>query len=177
MKKNLMMVVLVFSFFMARAQVATDTATGGSSVIIKDSRIDILGKKMAEHNASIATTSSTKTVTQTSSSGIVLTNGYRLMVISTNDRDLAMKVRAQLYQSFPEHKQIMSFQMPNTKIKLGNFVDRSQAERVRKQIIGMKLVPNNIYIVSEIVEMKVEKKDPNPKDDSKDEKKDSAKKK
>jgi SPOR domain len=177
MKTNLMMVVMIFSSFMATAQVANDTTAGGSSIIIKDSRIDVLGKKMAEHNASIATTSSTKTVTQTSSSGIVLTNGYRLMVISTNDRDLAMKVRAQLNQSFPEHKQIMSFQMPNTKIKLGNFIERAQAEKVRKQIMAMKLVTNNIYIVSEIVEMKVEKKDPNAKEDTKEDKKDSAKKK
>jgi hypothetical protein len=177
MKTVFLMLISSLCFFNANAQIVSDTSTAGSTIIIKDARIDVLGKKLTEHNTSVASASTATVTTATSSSGIVLTNGYRLMVISTSDRDLAMKVRAQLYQSFPEHKQIMSFQMPNTKIKLGNFVERGQAEKVRKQIMAMKIVTNNIYIVSEIVEMKVEKKDPNIKDDAKDDKKDSAKRK
>jgi hypothetical protein len=90
------------------------------------------------------------------------------MVISTSDRELAMKVRAQLYQYFPDQKQYMSFQMPNTKIKFGNFLDRSQADQARKKIMAMKLVTNNIYVLPDTVEMKVEKKDPNDKSDDKD---------
>ena len=45
--------------------------------------------------------------------------------------------------------------MPNTKIKFGNFLNRPQAEQARKRIMAMKIVANNIYIVSETVEMKV----------------------
>jgi hypothetical protein len=92
-----------------------------------------------------------------------------LMVISSNDRDLVMKVRAQLYQYFPDQKQYMSFQMPNTKIKFGNFLSRPQAEQARKRIMGMKLVSNNIYILPDTVEMKVEKSDGDD-DDKKDSK-------
>ena len=48
--------------------------------------------------------------------------GYRLMVISTGDRALAMKIRSQLYQYFPDQKQYMSYQMPNIKIKFGGHI-------------------------------------------------------
>jgi hypothetical protein len=158
------------------AQVALDTTTGGTAVIIKDSRIDVLSQKLLDYNVAMASnanrptttgTTSSRTSTETSSeptakrktsiSGIVLTSGYRLMVISTPDRELAMRVRSQLFQSFPGQKQYMEFQMPNTKIKFGNFLDRGQADKMRKQIMGMKLVTNNIYILPCTVEMKVDK--------------------
>jgi SPOR domain len=171
-------------FVTTNAQIALDTSTAGSSVVIQDARIEKLSEKLADHNASLKVanntntpTTGTKTVITTTSTGIVLTQGYRLMVISTSDRDLAMKVRARLLQTFPDQKQYMSFQMPNTKIKFGNFLDRGQADRVRKQIMGMKLVTNNIYILPDTVEMKVEKTTTKEVDDdkSKDKKKEKTK--
>ncbi len=170
MKGFFLMLIMLVSFFLVKAQVVTDTTVGGSSTIIKDARIEILGKKLAERNIAIAAANKPDIIA-TSSTGIVLTKGYRLMVISTTDRELAMKVRAQLYQAFPDQKQYMSFQMPNTKIKFGNFLDRAQAELARKKIIGMKLVNNNIYILPDTVEMKVEKKSPNEEEDENDKKK------
>jgi hypothetical protein len=161
------------------AQIVLDTISAGSSVIIQDARIEMLGEKLASHNATIAastgsTTSGTKTLITTSSTGIVLTQGYRLMIISTSDRDLAMRVRAKLLQTFSDqilYKVYMSFQMPNSKIKFGNFLDRGQADKVRKQIMAMKIVTNNIYIVPDTVEMKVEKTTTKEVDDDKDKKK------
>jgi SPOR domain len=160
------LVLIISAFFLnANAQTVL-TTTAGSSVIIQDARIEALGEKLAEHNAAVASTANNntekpaKTLITTSSTGIVLTQGYRLMVISTSDRDLAMKVRAKLLQTFSDqilYKVYMSFQMPNTKIRFGNFLDRGQADRVRKQIMGMKIVTNNIYIVPDTVEMKVER--------------------
>ena len=171
------------SFFTVNAQTIIDTASAGSSIVIQDARIEMLGEKLASHNASIATSSSssssgsgTKTLITTSSTGIVLTQGYRLMVISTSDRDLAMKVRARLFQSFPDQKQYISFQMPNTKIRFGNFLDRGQADRVRKQIMGMKIVTNNIYVVPDTVEMKVERTTTKEVDDDKEKDKKKGKK-
>ncbi len=70
-----------------------------------------------------------------------------------------MKVRSELYQFFPDQKQYMSYQLPNIKIKLGNFPERAEAERARKLILDLKLVPNNIYLLSETIELKPEKKD------------------
>ena len=133
------------------AQTMSDSTISGTAVVIKDPRIDILGKKMAEYNKSLAT------VTYTN--GMTSAKGYRLMVISTNDRPLAMKIRAQLYQMFPDQKQYMSFQMPNIKIKFGNFLERADAEKVRKQILATKLVTTNIYLLPETIEVKPSKEE------------------
>jgi hypothetical protein len=167
MKIVFLSIIISACFCTVNAQTALDTSAAGSSVIIQDARIEILGEKLQEHNAAIAasnasssstTTSTPKATITTTSTGIVLTQGYRLMVISTSDRDMAMKVRARLLQTFPDQKLYMEFQMPNTKIRFGNFLDRGQADRVRKQIMGMKIVTNNIYVVPCTVEMKVERK-------------------
>lgn len=131
--------------FSAKAQ---SDSSSGTAVVIKDSRIDILGKKMADYNEGLAM-------------NIRSGKGYRLMVISTNDRDKAMQVRSQLYQLFPDQKQYMSYQIPNIKIKFGNFLDKDAAEKAKKQIIAQKLVTGNIYVLAETIEIKPEKKDPN----------------
>jgi hypothetical protein len=167
MKTFFLTIFFTATFLVSVAQNSLDTIDGGTAVVIKDARIAILENKLTSYNLSnvsvggggttIVSKIGTKEVKQTSSSGIVLTQGYRLMVISTSDRDLALKLRSKLYQIFPDQKQYMEFQMPNTKIKFGNFLDRGQADRVRKQIMGMKLVPNNIYIIPCTVEMKIQK--------------------
>jgi SPOR domain len=187
MKTIFLLIFIGTCFFTANAQIILDTSTAGSSIVIQDARIEMLGEKLADHNATIKSannantpTTGTKTVITTTSTGIVLTQGYRLMVISTSDRDLAMKVRARLLQTFSDqvlYKIYMSFQMPNTKIRFGNFLDRGQADRVRKQIMAMKIVTNNIYIVPDTVEMKVEKTTTKEVDDdkSKDKKKEKVK--
>ncbi len=150
MKIFLLLISIIFSVEM-NAQQMVDSAITGTAVVIKDPRIDILGKKMADYNSSLAT------VTYTN--GLTSAKGYRLMVISTNDRELAMKIRAQLYQMFPDQKQYMSYQMPNIKVKFGNFLDRADAERARKQIMGTKLVSNNIYLLPETIEVKPSKEE------------------
>ena len=149
--KVISLILTVFCFINLHAQTLSDTITSGTTVVIKDPRIDILGKKMAEYNSSLGT------VTYTN--GLTSARGYRLMVISTNDRPSAMKIRAQLYQMFPDQKQYMSYQMPNIKIKLGNFLDKADAEKVRKQILATKLVTTNIYILSETIEVKPSKEE------------------
>jgi hypothetical protein len=179
MKTIFLSIFISTCFFTANAQTILDTVSAGSSTVIQDARIEMLGEKLADHNAAIAASAGekpAKTLITTSSTGIVLTQGYRLMVISTSDRDLAMKVRARLFQSFPDQKQYISFQMPNTKIRFGNFLDRGQADRVRKQIMGMKIVTNNIYVVPDTVEMKVEKTTTKEVDDEKDKDKKKGKK-
>ncbi len=155
------------------AQNTTDTTVTGDATIVKDSRLTTLEEKLASYNATTAannaaTASNTvkmkvegkdTEVIETSVSGIVLGHGYRLMVISTPDRELAMKVRGQLYQAFNnEQKLYMTFQMPNTKIKFGNYVNKADADRAKKKIMAMRIVTNNIYVVPETIEIKVQKK-------------------
>ena len=79
------------------------------------------------------------------------------MLLNTNDRPLAMKVRTQLLQHFPEQKVYMSFQPPYIKMKFGNFLDREEAESYKKDISRHKLVSGNIYIVPDNIEVKPDK--------------------
>ena len=139
-------------FFSAAAQ-RTDSSIRGTVTVIKDPRMDALGRKMAEYNDDL-------------SMKIRSGKGYRLMVLSTNDRELAMKVRSQLYRLFPDQKQYMSYQVPNIKIKFGNYLDKDEAEKARKQLVQLKIVPNNIYVLPETIEIKPDKKDSTPGTDN-----------
>ncbi len=149
MKKTTFFILMITGFLFTQAQASAhdSLAVGKVQVILKDSRIDMLGKKMAEYNENL----SVKT------SGIKMVRGYRLMVLSSSDRNLAMSVRSRLLQSFPEQKIYMTFQSPYIKLKFGNFADKTDAERYRRQISASGIVEGNIYMVPETVEIKVDR--------------------
>lgn len=143
---SLFMALSLISFNGIKAQaIIIDTIGNGNSIYIRDERVDLLGKKMAEYNEGLA--EKTK-----------LVSGFRLMVLNTTDRNYAMKVRAALLQQYPDQKMYMVFLTPYIKIKLGNFTIKAEAEKVRKKILDSKLVSSNIYIVSELVELKPKEK-------------------
>ena len=68
-----------------------------------------------------------------------------------------MKLRAQLLQRFPEQKVYMSFQPPYIKLRFGNFVEKADADKYKKEITRTKLVTNNIYLLNETIEVKPDK--------------------
>lgn len=121
----------------------TDTTTYGTVTVNKDRRIDILGEKMYAYNVALA-------------KNIRSGKGYRLMLISTNDRNVAMNLRSRLLQQYPEHKVYMTYQTPFIKLKMGNFVEKADAEKLKKQLMQQKLVPGNIYVLPETIEIKPE---------------------
>lgn len=123
----------------------TDTF-GGKATVVKDARLDILAKKQAEFNAKTAL-------------GPRSAKGYRLMVLNNNDRNYAMKVRAQLLQNFPEQKLYMTYQAPFFKIRFGNFLEKGDAERYKKMIAAQKIVTGNVYLVPEIIEVRPDKEE------------------
>ena len=123
----------------------TDTLLPEPEVIVhKDPRLDILGKKQAELNALAARLATRSAM------------GYRLQVLSTNDRELAMRTKSQLLQRFPEQKAYMSYQLPYIKIKFGNFKTKEEANMYKKQVSRM-LGGISIYTLSERIEVKPEK--------------------
>ena len=132
-------------FTVANSQTITDSTGSGKVTVVKDPRLDILAKKEAEFNKT------------TVGLGSKAAKGYRLLVVNSNDRNYAMKVRTQLLQLFPDQKPYMTFQAPFIKIKFGDFVEKGEAERYKKMIASYKIVTNNIYLVSEIVEVKADK--------------------
>lgn len=112
--------------------------------LIKDVRVDLLGKKMAEYNESLA-------------DKMRSTKGYRLTVMNSSDRNAVMKVRQQLLQMFPDQSVYIVFQSPYMKLKFGNFLEKSEAEDYRKLIAASQLVPGNIYIIPEMIEIKADR--------------------
>lgn len=123
-----------------------DTVTEGKVTVYKDSRLDILAKKEAAYNEANGY-----------SLGPRSAKGYRLMLLSTNDRPAAMRLRAELLKRFPEQKVYMSFQPPYIKLRFGNFIERADADKYKKEITRTKLVTNNIYLLNETIEVKPDK--------------------
>ena len=146
MKKIFTLILPAFFALHSSAQIASvkDTAREGKITVYKDSRMDVLAKKEAAIN-------------ETYLLGPKSAKGYRLMLLSTNDRPAAMNLRRQLLQRFPEQKVYMSFQPPYIKIRFGNFLEKEDADKYKKEIIRTKLVTNNIYVLPEIIEIKPEK--------------------
>ena len=122
-----------------------DVPLFGKVTVSKDSRIDVLATKMGEYNQSISLRKSRTA------------KGYRLMLLSTNNRSEALKLRSSLIQQYPDQKVYMIFQSPFIKIKFGDYVEKKDAEDMRKQLLKSGLVAGNIYLLSETVEVKPEK--------------------
>jgi hypothetical protein len=126
-----------FSF----AQSNEDSVRNSNITISKDPRLDALAKKENEFN-------------QAAALNVKAARGYRLMLLNTNDRALAIKIRSQLLQHFPEQKVYMSFQPPYIKLKFGDFEEKADADEYKTEISEAKIVPGNIYVVPDIIEVK-----------------------
>jgi hypothetical protein len=138
----------LFVLFMANSLPAQDTLwkkpNDSTSVIIhKDPRLDLLMKKQAEINE------------ETSREARRGNKGFRLMIITTTNRQDAINARAKLYTYFPELKSYLWHQSPNYKLKAGNFRDRKDAEAYQKKMI--KFFPKGVFIIPDTIEMKPEK--------------------
>jgi len=144
MKKfNIIVLVVCFTqFAYAQTELQNDTAEGTINVY-KDNRLDLLAKKEAAFNEGNGY-----------SLGPRSTKGFRLMLLSTTDRTAAMKLRAEILKRYPEQKVYMSYQPPYIKLRFGNFVKKEDAEKYRTEIIHIKLVTNNIYVLPETIVVK-----------------------
>jgi hypothetical protein len=146
MKKVFFLIILIAAVNNLFAQITpADTALPGKVTVNKDPRIDLLGK--AQVDIAVANTKMAARFTK----------GYRLFVLKTDDREYAMKVRAYLLQTFPEDKVIMSYQAPFIKMKFGDFVEKADAEKVKKQIERGGVVKGGVYVVPDTIEVKPDK--------------------
>lgn len=117
---------------------------GNSVAVFKDPRIDVLLKKQAEIN-DVSTRSGSKRRTA---------RGYRVLVISTNNRNEAIAAKTKIYNYFPELKAYMWHQSPFYKVKAGNFTSRSEAVSYQQRIAPY--FPNGVFIMNDVVEVKPE---------------------
>lgn len=137
MKLWMLSVFLVFS-------IAVFAQSDTNSVVVhKDPRIDLLVKKQIEINE-ITTRNSRRSA-----------QGFRIQVISTNNRTKAMEAKTKIYQRFPELKAYLMYQSPFFKLKVGNFIEREEAESYLQDI--MQIFPTGVYVVRDVVEVKPEK--------------------
>lgn len=117
----------------------TNSYANDTIIVQKDTRLDILSTKQAQIN---------KRSSLLTSTGLV--KGFRLQIISTNSRDAANKVKSDLLIQFPEHKSYLSFQSPYYKVRVGNFLKREDAEKLRKQL--SKFYPQGVFVVQDAIE-------------------------
>lgn len=118
-------------------------STGTNVVVHKDPRIDLLVKKQIDINEE--TTRETRRTM----------NGFRILVINSNDRNKVFAAKARIYQSYPELKPYLMYQPPNYKLKVGNFKTKEEAEEYRKEL--SRDFPAGLYVIRDIIEVKPEK--------------------
>jgi hypothetical protein len=111
--------------------------------VYRDSRIDMLVKKQIELNE--FNTREARRYVQ----------GYRILIINSNNRNLANEAKASLYLKFPELKSYLVYQSPNYKLKAGNFRDSKDAEAFMKKI--KPLFTGNIFVIRDMIEVNPDK--------------------
>lgn len=136
-------VVTSFFFFGAVfAQVDTSGKIFDTNTVIinKDPRIELLIKKQATINE------------VTSREGRRTDKGFRLMIISTTNRDEALSAKTKVYTYFPELKAYLWYQSPYFRLKAGNFKDRKDAEAYQKRM--NTYFPRGVFIMKDVIEVK-----------------------
>ena len=121
--------------------------TESTVVVHKDPRIDILLKKQAEAN-DLSTRNSAKRRTA---------RGYRLLVVSSNNRAEAIAARTKILTKFHELKARMEYRAPYYRVKAGDFISRNDAQAYQKRMASM--FPGSIFIMSDVIEVKPEEAD------------------
>lgn len=119
------------------------TETVSSVELVKDSRIDVLAKKQSQINKVASY--------KTSRGGF---KGYRIMVINTNNREAYNATRTTLLRNYPEHKIYTSYQAPYFKIKLGDFLKKEDAEKLKKEL--SRSFKHGLFVMQDVVKLKPE---------------------
>lgn len=113
---------------------------GDTIEVKKDPRLDVLAAKQSEIN---------KRFYAQAANGLY--KGYRIQVLSTFNRDQAFALQSSLVSGFPEQKTYVTYQSPNFRVRIGNFLSREDAEAFRKQL--SRYYPEGLYIVEDAVEL------------------------
>jgi hypothetical protein len=116
-----------------------------SPYVKRDPRVDKLVDKQIELNKQALRVRTT------------LEPGFRILVISTNKRDLAIDAKSRLLKIYPDQKSYLFYQSPHFKVQFGNFRTMKDAEQLKKE-----LAPDfgeDLIIIPSQVEVKGEKQE------------------
>ena len=64
----------------------------------------------------------------------IIVEGFRVQVLATRTRENADQLRQTLAEGYAEEIYIV-FEAPNYKVRMGNFIDRRQAESLRQTLV------------------------------------------
>lgn len=143
MKKYLLFVILILVSFTLSAQVFQqeflDPSEVRGSYRLKDFRTIMAGdEKVFEINKN------------RSEREYIESNGYRIQLISTQDRNEAIKIKEEAAERYNLPVYI-DFEPPNYKVRIGNYASNEEAQRVQESMRrhGFKfawVVPSKIII-------------------------------
>ena len=114
-----------------------------SPYVKRDPRVDKLVDKQIELNKQALRVRTT------------LEPGFRILVISTNKRNLAIDAKSRLLKIYPDQKSYLFYQSPNFKLQFGNFRTMKEAELMKKELVLD--FGENLIIIPSQVEVKGEK--------------------
>ncbi len=113
--------------------------------VVRDPRLDKLVDKQIELNK------------EALRSRIYNEQGFRILIIATNKRDVAIEAKSKLMKNFPDQKSYMFYQSPNFRVLFGNYRTEKEAEEMKKQL--QELFKDPVLIIPSTVEVKGEKTD------------------
>lgn len=137
MNKYITRSFFIFSFLFA--SLITKAAIKDTVIIHADARVDMFV------NEEIAVNKRTSNMT---SGGLY--KGYRLQVLSTRSREEAFKLKAWFLQNEPGQKAYLLFQSPYFKVRIGNFLTKSDALDFKNELTRIYSQP--VYVVDDAVE-------------------------
>lgn len=140
MRKIFTAAAIVFSL---QAGAQADSTDSASVLVHKDPRLTQLVTLQAQINE-VTSRDSRKTA-----------KGFRLMIISTNNRDEAIAAKTTIYTYFPELQPYLWHQSPYYKVKAGNFRDRKEAEAYQKRLAVY--FPKGVFVMNDVIEVKLDK--------------------
>lgn len=138
MKKIVLFCFIVSVASISKAQMVVDTV-GSNVFVVKDSRLDLLVKKKAEINKKAADAKKPN-------------KGYRIQVLNTTDRNQALATKSKLLTLYPEQKTYLMYQAPYFKIRIGNFVEKAEADDLKKELARM--FPTGVFVIPSEIEYK-----------------------
>lgn len=118
--------------------------------VIRDLRLDELAKKQYQINK-LTGEGGILSKYKTSNGKF---KGYRIMVLNTNNREIAYQTRGQLSSRFPQHRIYLAYQAPYFKLKMGDFLERSEADDLKKQLNG--IFKTGIFVVPDVINIRPE---------------------
>ena len=134
--------------FVATCSAQKDTAwvtpvDSNTVIVLKDPRLDMLVKTQATINE-VTSRDSRKT-----------DKGFRLLIISTINRDEALAAKTKVYTYFPDLKAYLWYQSPYFRVKAGNFMERKDAESFQQRL--NVYFPKGVFVMKDEVEVKAGK--------------------